>query len=258
MTHPTPDKPLANARIKPSSFAPSPLFVFCVAALFGACILVFFYDVLFGVTAETLSLVIIGTGLYLAAACVAAFRLSQDFPHASLGLCNLVTLARLVIVGILGIVLLAGIEPNWATFGIAALALSFDGVDGWLARKQGLASDFGARFDVEVDAIFALVLALYAATNGAAGAYVILLGLPHYLFWIARLQLPWLNQPLNPSYSLSRKAVCVFQIGALIALQIPFFADGQLELLIAAVTLALIWSFGRDIIWLWRRRAVDL
>ena len=88
------------------------------------------------------------------------------------------------------------------------------------------------------------------------GPYVILLGLPHYLFWIARRQLAWLNQSLRPSFS--RKAVCVFQIGALIALQVPFFAAGKLGLAIAAVTLALLWSFGRDILWLWRTREVDV
>ncbi|EBA11968.1 CDP-alcohol phosphatidyltransferase family protein [Roseobacter sp. CCS2] len=256
MRHPTSDKPITDRHAKPKGFGASPLHVFCGAALLGAGTLVFLYDLLFGMTAETTYFVVIGTGLYVLAATVAAFRLSQDFPHQSLGLCNLATLGRLVLVGVLCIVVMAGIAPNWATFGIAALALGLDGIDGWLARKQGLSSDFGAQFDVEVDAIFALVLAIYAATNGAAGPYVILLGLPHYLFWIARLQLPWLNRPLRPSFA--RKAVCVFQIGALIALQVPFLADGRLDLIIAAVTLALIWSFGRDILWLWQKREVRL
>ncbi|MEJ8562543.1 CDP-alcohol phosphatidyltransferase family protein [Yoonia sp. GPGPB17] len=254
MKQPTPDKPITDAPTKLGSFVASPLHMFCGAALIGAVALVFLYDVLFAITSGNSVLVAVGTGLYLAVAAVAAFRLSQDFPHPTLGLCNLVTLSRLVIVGILCVVMLAGIAPNWATFGIAALALCLDGLDGWLARKQDRASDFGARFDVEVDAIFAFVLAVYAAINGAAGHYVILLGLPHYLFWIARLQLPWLNQPLNPRFSFSRKAVCVFQIGALIAVQIPFLADGRLELMIAAVIFALIWSFARDILWLWQRR----
>ena len=255
MKHPTPTKPHLDTPARPIS-ALGPQQVFCIAALIGAVSLVFLYDMLFGVTSETTLFAALGVGLYLAGAALAAFRLGRDFPHASLGLCNLVTLGRLVIVGVLGVAVLAGIVPNWATFGIAAVALGLDGIDGWLARKQGLSSDFGARFDVEVDAIFALVLAIYAASSGAVGPYVILLGLPHYLFWIARRQLEWLNQPLRPSFS--RKAVCVFQIGALIALQVPFFAAGKLGLAIAAVTLALLWSFGRDILWLWRTREVDV
>lgn len=252
----TSPKPGADVNATPIGLVTQPLHVFCGTAVIGAFVLILLYGVLFELTAQSIPLLAIGVSLYLAAAVIAAFRLTQDFPHPSLGLCNLVTLSRLVIVGVLCVVVMAGIAPNWATFSIAAIALGLDGIDGWLARKQDRASDFGARFDVEVDAIFALVLAIYAATNGAAGAYVILLGLPHYLFWIAKMQLPWLNQPLNPSYSFSRKAVCVFQIGALIALQIPLVADGRLGLISATITVLLLWSFGRDILWLWRARVM--
>ena len=44
-----------------------------------------------------------------------------------------------------------------------------DGVDGWLARAIALASDFGARFDMETDALFILVLAVLAWQFGKAG-----------------------------------------------------------------------------------------
>lgn len=175
----------------------------------------------------------------------------RDFPHGSLGLCNIVTLTRLVIVGVLFTALLSGLPATWVTLGLAILALSLDGIDGWLARKQRLASAFGARFDVEVDAAFALLLAVTAAVNGAAAPYVVLLGLPYYLFGVAKIYAPWLDRPLPESFG--RKVVCVFQIAALIALQVPFLADGQLNIVIAAVTAALLWSFGRDTIWLWRQ-----
>ncbi|MGB7431449.1 MAG: CDP-alcohol phosphatidyltransferase family protein [Ahrensia sp.] len=194
----------------------------------------------------------IGAGLsfYTLACALIGYYLLRSYPHARLGLCNIVTLMRLMLVAVLFAALVGDIAPNWVLFCIAVFALALDGVDGWLARRQGLASDFGARFDVEVDAAFALLLAIYAATQGAAGFWVILLGVPHYLFAAARLMLPWLNGALRPS--IARKAVCVFQIATLIALQIPFFEDGQLNILIAAVVLALVWSFGRDILWLWR------
>lgn len=224
----------------------SPLRAFVLVTLVGAVMLI---AVATALVAETRW---VGPGVlfYLTLAAVAGFRLRQSYEHASLGLCNVATLGRLVIVGVLFAVVISGTAPNWATFGIAVLALALDGVDGWLARRQGLVSEFGAQFDVEVDAVFALVLAIYAATNGAAGIWVILLGLPYYLFWIARLRLPWLNGALRPSFA--RKAVCVFQIGALIALQVPVLADGRLGPVIGAVVLALLWSFGRDILWLWR------
>lgn len=192
----------------------------------------------------------LGLGAFVMATLWVASHLARDFPHADLGLANIATLGRLVIVSILFVVLLEGLPPAWPISVLAVLALCLDGIDGWLARKQGLASQFGARFDVEVDAAFALVLAALAATQATVAPYVILLGLPYYLFGAARTVLPWLDQPLPDK--LSRKAVCVFQIGALIALQVPVLADAPLGFVIATVTAALIWSFGRDILWLWR------
>jgi phosphatidylglycerophosphate synthase len=41
--------------------------------------------------------------------------------------------------------------------------LALDGLDGWLARRFGLASAYGARFDMEVDGFLILVLALLVA-----------------------------------------------------------------------------------------------
>lgn len=228
----------------------SPVGVFCGSAVVGAFIVVLLFELVFAVTEQTALFVAIGVGLYLFGVGVAAVFLYRDFPHRSLGWCNLVTLARLVIVSVIAAAVMAGFAPNWALFALAVVSLCLDGVDGWLARTQGLASDFGARFDVEVDALFALVLALYAAANGAVGPYVLLLGLPHYLFWVARMLLPWLNQPLPPSFA--RKAVCVFQIGALIALLLPFMEKGAASVVVILVVVALVMSFGRDILWLWR------
>lgn len=227
----------------------SPLGAFFVAALLGGVVVLLGGAVMIG---GATSAVVTGLAAYLVATILVARSLATDFPHAALGLCNIATLGRLVIVGILFTALLQGLAPTWVTFSLAVLALCLDGVDGWLARKQGLVSDFGARFDVEVDAAFALVLAIFAAVNGAAGMYVVLLGLPYYVFGAARLAWPWLGHALPDSFA--RKVVCVVQIAALIALQVPFLADGRLDLVILAVTVALFWSFRRDILWL-RRHA---
>ena len=43
---------------------------------------------------------------------------------------------------------------------IASAAIMLDGADCWAARRQGLASVFGARFDIEVDAFAISVLAI--------------------------------------------------------------------------------------------------
>ncbi|MEM7753800.1 MAG: CDP-alcohol phosphatidyltransferase family protein, partial [Pseudomonadota bacterium] len=89
--------------------------------------------VLLGVSAGALAGALV---FYALAAGLAGIRLYHHYPHARLGLCNHVTLARLVLVGGLVAPLLAGVGPSWAFFALAAVALSLDGIDGWLARRQ--------------------------------------------------------------------------------------------------------------------------
>jgi phosphatidylglycerophosphate synthase len=191
--------------------------------------------------------------VYAIGALLALSAMRRGYPFPTVGLCNLVTLTRLVLVSALVVPVVAPSDGAWTVFAIAALSLSLDGVDGWLARREGLASTFGARFDMEVDSLLALVLALNAWTSGAAGALVLILGLPRYLFAAAGLVLPWLGGALPERFS--RKAVCVLQIAALIALQLPFVTPPASQLLVAVTALALLWSFGKDILWLRRTRA---
>jgi len=235
---------------RPHTAFAAPVAKFGFAVAFGGLGQLVVFHVLFGIERANVSFVALGLVAFLVAGGFTALNLSRSYPHPFLGYCNVVTLSRLMLISVLFMASLADQEPSWLTFALAAVALGLDGVDGWLARWQGLSSQFGARFDVEVDAVFALLLAVYAASNGMAGPWVILLGLPHYAFSIARRIWPWLNQTLPEK--LSRKAVCVFQISVLIALQAPIFDQGDLNIATIAVTLALIWSFGRDIIWLYR------
>ncbi|SFQ40387.1 Phosphatidylglycerophosphate synthase [Roseivivax halotolerans] len=185
---------------------------------------------------------------YLLAAAIVFRALMRSYPHSQLGICNFVTLVRLVLVAALVSVVLAGGAISWTLFATACVALALDGVDGWAARRQGLSSAFGARFDMEVDSALGLVLAFNAAMTGPAAA--IILGLPRYAFLIAGYFYPWLMRNLPDRFS--RKAVCVLQLGALIALQAPILPDVLAAPLVGFALLALALSFGRDIIWLWR------
>lgn len=176
----------------------------------------------------------------------------RGFPHPTLGACNVVTLARLALTAAL-LAPLTGPAPPLAIFTLAALALSLDGLDGWLARRGAWTSAFGARLDMEVDSGLALLLALNAWAAGMAGPVVLLLGLPRYLFAAALLVFPWLDRPLPEKFG--RKMVCVAQITGLMALQLPLFAGIPAQIIVAAISVALVWSFGRDVVWLWRARA---
>ncbi len=191
--------------------------------------------------------------VYAAGVGTAAASLRRAYPHARLGLCNGVTLSRLVLVAALVAPLATGLVDPWPVLVLASVALSLDGIDGWLARRDGLASAFGARFDMEVDSALALVLALLALISGGAGPLVLVLGLPRYLFAAAGTVLPWLDRPLPDRYS--RKVISVVQMATLILLQVPIVADRATAPLVAIAAAGLVWSFGRDILWLWRRRS---
>jgi phosphatidylglycerophosphate synthase len=187
----------------------------------------------------------------VAGGAVAARLLVVHHPHLRLGLANLVTIVRLGLVAVLVGLLVAGDPRPYVVIGIAVVALSLDGVDGRLARRQGLASRFGAGFDMEVDSLFGLVLAALAA-SGPAGPLALLLGLPRYVFGAAAAVAPWLDGPLPERFS--RKVVCVVQLIALIVLQLPWLPVWSAVGLTIVAAALVAWSFALDIAHLRRVR----
>jgi phosphatidylglycerophosphate synthase len=178
-------------------------------------------------------------------------KLGLHYPHARFGLCNMVTLARAAMVAALAGMLWQG-PQGWDVLVLATVALALDGVDGWLARRSGLTSEFGARFDMETDAALALVLAAHVWLGGMTGAEVLLLGALRYAFVAAFWPFPWLAAALPDRFG--RKVVCVVQIAALILLQVPGLMPEVARGVAWGAVAALVWSFGRDVLWLWRHR----
>ncbi len=202
--------------------------------------------------------VLASVGLFVGVVAVAGRGLVLRYPHPRLGACNLVTLVRAALIAALAAPLLApdvlaqGGAAAWGVLAVALAAFLMDGIDGWLARRSGLQSAFGARFDMEVDAVLAALLALIALAGGQAGWWVLGLGFMRYGFVAAGWALPWLRADLPERFR--RKVVCVVQIGTLIALLAPP-VQPPLSAVLAAVALAvLVWSFAVDVIWLWRNR----
>jgi len=179
-------------------------------------------------------------------------RMPGVYFHDRFGLCNLVTLLRAALVAVLAGLLWDGAQ-GWTVLIIATVGLALDGVDGWLARRAGLTSAFGARFDMETDAALALVLAAHAWLAGMTGPEILILGLTRYVFVLAFWPFPWLAAPLPDRFG--RKLVCVVQIAALILLQVPGLPPPGAALIAWPAVAALLWSFGRDTVWLWRNRA---
>ncbi|CAN5399850.1 CDP-alcohol phosphatidyltransferase family protein [soil metagenome] len=170
-------------------------------------------------------------------------------PHSRLGAANRITLGRLGVAALLAAIIGQQMaRPDavaWGIFVVATIAALLDLMDGYLARRSGLASDFGARFDMETDAWFTLVLCSLVVFFGKAGPWVLAAGLMRYAFVGASRFMPWLSAPLPPSTR--RKAVCVTQITTLIVCLgpiIPVWASTAL----AGISLAMLtWSFAVDV-----------
>ena len=174
-------------------------------------------------------------------------------PPARFGVANTVTLARgaltlltLALVGIGG-----GASLAWTIVALATVAAVLDAVDGPLARSRGESSAFGARFDMEIDALLILVLAVLVFQHAKAGAWILLAGLLRYVFVAASYAWPWFGADLPPSRR--RQAVCVVQIVSLIGALAPIVVQPWSAALALAGLVLLVWSFGIDVAWLARR-----
>ena len=191
------------------------------------------------------------TGLLLA---LSPF-LVQHQPLTRFGAANAMTLLRAGIAALFA-GLLGSTAPTsdlaWLLAALAGVALILDGVDGWLARRSGMQSPFGARFDMEVDAFFILILAALVWQFDKAGVWVILSGAMRYGFVALGWRLAWLNRPLPPRRR--RQTVCVVQTAVLALCLAPPLIPPLSSVLAAGALGLLALSFAVDIAGLWRRR----
>lgn len=168
-------------------------------------------------------------------------------PHARFGTANVLTLLR----GCFTVLLAALInEPDaassmgWFLVAATAAVASVDVLDGKIARTSGLQSDFGARFDMEVDALFILVLCVLAFEQDKAGIWIISIGAMHYFFVVAGWFFPSLSRELPPSRR--RKIVGAVQVILLISCLAPIFERPTTTVLALIVLGLLLYSFTRD------------
>lgn len=177
--------------------------------------------------------------------------------EAGMGAANRITLGRALL--LLPLAALA-LHPSafdtagrWLVVVVGTVIMVMDGFDGWMARRTGTESAFGARFDMETDAFLMLVLSVLVWVEGRAGAWVLLIGGMRYLFVVAGWVVPKLQGELFPS--LRRKVVCVVQGVVLLVALGPIIPDVMAVTVAAAGLVALVYSFGVDTVWLMRQEA---
>jgi len=144
------------------------------------------------------------------------------------------------------LLLLAAFSPRLGSFVLAAsflLALLLDGLDGYVARRGGHASAFGASFDMEVDAVLVLFVGHLLWLRAGLGFWVLGAGLLRYVYVLTLVLLP----PAGVVRVRSRFGRAAFVATAscfLLALTVDDFAARNAIATLGTVVACL--SFGRS------------
>jgi phosphatidylglycerophosphate synthase len=195
---------------------------------------------------------IVGTGCAVTMAMALARGLARSSGDR-LGPASWVTLARATLA--LGVAALAADSftndtPVALLVTLAGVSLVLDAVDGWVARRTGMATALGARFDGEVDAFLILALSTYVAP--AYGAWVLAIGAARYVFLASGWLLPWMRAPLPPRRW--RNVVAATQGVVLTVAASGVLPRALTQALLFAALALLTASMGQCTWWLWRRR----
>jgi phosphatidylglycerophosphate synthase len=197
---------------------------------------------------------LIGLALFAGLLFAVERGLTAHHPHPRLGTANRITLVRAAIACLIAARAIGpaplGTSERWLFAAIAAVALMLDGADGWAARRQGLASAFGARFDMEVDAFAILVLAITVVKAQAVPYWVLAIGGMRYIYVAAALAFPLLRRPLPPRRIADRrrKTIAVVQSVCLTIALVPTTLEGWAAAVCTAALGLLAYSFVADIV----------
>ncbi|HEV8316861.1 MAG TPA: CDP-alcohol phosphatidyltransferase family protein [Vicinamibacterales bacterium] len=200
-----------------------------------------------GVLYAAKAAVVFGTTMMIAFGFV-----GDHHPFLRFGPANHVTMIRAMLVA-----LIAGLigEPTTprvagAASGAAVIMTVLDGVDGFLARRSRMASIFGARFDMETDAVFVMAMSILVWQHTKTGPWILLGGMMRYAFILAGSWLPWMARPLRPTRRARVISAC-HMAGLSVALA-PVVPPPLSAIVVASTLAALTWSFAADVRRLWR------
>ena len=191
----------------------------------------------------------------LAIAVVGARLLLRTLPAVTqgpgIGWANRVTLARAALaVPVLGLAVWRtppDAAAAWLVIVVSTVVMLGDGLDGRVARRTRTESRFGARFDMELDALLIMALSVLVWRADRSGPWVLLIGLMRYAFVAASWVWPSLGADLPPS--LRRKVVCVVQ-GVVLLVALGPIVPAPLAVGVTATGLvALTYSFAVDVRW---------
>lgn len=139
-------------------------------------------------------------------------------PSGAFGWANFVTAVRAVLVWAVGARLHAAHETLLAFVVLGLFAL--DGLDGYLARRRGTTSEFGALFDMETDAFFVLTVELVLFHRDDLGAWILVTGVLRYVYVLVRAFVPARRADV-PRSRFGRLAFTGLALGLFFAFALP-------------------------------------
>ena len=160
---------------------------------------------------------------------------------------NLITLGRILLVPILVWAIISGeMQLAFLLFLIAGIS---DAVDGFLAKRFGMATELGAYLDPLADKV--LIVSIYVAMGitGALPAWLVILVVSRDIMIVGAVLLSWLvdhpvaMKPL-PVSKLNTATQIVFATVKLASLALGFDAEPFLTILMAFVVVLTLLSIG--------------
>ena len=174
----------------------------------------------------------------------------------SINVANCITYLRLVIVITLLVLVLfrSDVDNMYYSFYItffSFLVFIMDWLDGYFARKLKQITNFGFFFDQEVDNIFLFILVLSITLNNNELYFLWLIPLLRYIFLLMKYVFAWMRSDLYDS--MRRKSICAVTTFLLIVCNLEFLSFFLIELLSIISISIIVFSFMKDILWLYRR-----
>jgi phosphatidylglycerophosphate synthase len=164
-------------------------------------------------------------------------------PAGGFGWANRVTTVRFALALLLGAFGLAA--PGWLLAAALGVGAALDVADGFIARRYGLSSEFGAAFDIETDALLTLIAEAQLWQRGRAGAWILIPGLLRYAYVLALAIVPATAGHVRSS-RFARRAFVALLVGLIAAL----VSDGAVATTLAMIgTAAVTLSFARSFRW---------
>lgn len=162
---------------------------------------------------------------------------------------NLITIGRLFLVPLIIVMI---VNASWQVAFILFVAAGIsDAVDGFLAKRHGMASELGAYLDPIADKVLIVSIYITLAVVGAIPAWLVILVVARDLMIVAAVILSWLlDRPVTMAPFLVSKLNTAAQIGfAALALGSRAFgielgaAAVVCELVVALLTLASVTAY---------------